>query len=125
MTSWVPVGVDRLQEAQEATGLSNERLAREIPVSAKTWERWKKRGEIPADSIPAVARALNLEIRRPGVRPIEIPDDGAANGRGATGEERWQRELTDEVRRQFREQNQRLARIEEQLRLLSSSRSRV
>ncbi len=83
VTDWVAVGAERLAEAQKARGLSNERLAREIPVSTKTWERWKKRGELPADSIPAVAKALNLEIKRPGGEPLalELPSlDGATAG---------------------------------------------
>lgn len=80
VTSWVPVGTIRLQEAQDATGLSNERLARQIPVSVKTWERWKKRGEVPADSIPAVARVLGVEIRRADGRPIDVPVNGSRFG---------------------------------------------
>lgn len=65
VTNWVPVGTARLQEAQTATGLSNERLARQIPVSSKTWERWKAKGAIPASSLPAVAKALRLELVDP------------------------------------------------------------
>lgn len=56
------VGRERLQAAQDAVGLSNERLARLIPVSTKTWERWKKAGEIPTQWLPQVARALRLEL---------------------------------------------------------------
>ena len=58
------VGSARLQEAQDAVGLSNESVARLIPVSEKTWRRWKDAGEIPTASLPAVARALRLELKQ-------------------------------------------------------------
>lgn len=66
------IGSARLQEAQEATGLSNESIARQIPVSTKTWERWKKMGRVPTASLPAVAKALNLTIVRPVLDPLEV-----------------------------------------------------
>lgn len=47
----------------KAQGLSsNERAARAIPVSTKTWERWLKRGAIPRQWLPRVAKVLALEI---------------------------------------------------------------
>lgn len=82
VTQWVEIGTERLQQAQDATGLSDERLAREIPVSVKTWYRWKKRGAVPADSLDALARVLDIEVRRPGERPLQVavptPQDVAA-----------------------------------------------
>ena len=66
------VGSARLQEAQDAAGLSNERLAREIPVSEKTWRRWKDSGEIPTYALPAVARVLGLELRGAPQHPIDM-----------------------------------------------------
>lgn len=57
------IGKARLQDAQNAVGLSNEAVARIVPVSEKTWRRWKEQGSVPTASLPAVARALRLEIR--------------------------------------------------------------
>lgn len=57
------LGTQRIADAQKATGLSNEAIARLIPVSEKTWRRWKKAGKIPTASLPAAARALRLELR--------------------------------------------------------------
>lgn len=59
------VGTARLQEAQDAVGLSNEGIARLIPVSEKTWRRWKEAGSIPTAALPAVAKALRLELVEP------------------------------------------------------------
>jgi hypothetical protein len=57
------LGEARLQDAQNAVGLSNEGVARAVPVSEKTWRRWKKLGAIPTASLPAVARALRLDLK--------------------------------------------------------------
>src|SRR5690242_7404459 len=57
------IGKQRLQDAQDAVGLSNESIARAVPVSEKTWRRWKQQGAIPTASLPAVARALRLDLR--------------------------------------------------------------
>jgi hypothetical protein len=73
----VIVGTEPLQAAQDATGLSNERLARELHVSSKTWERWKKAGEVPSYYIDEIARVLRLEIERPTQRPLASPDGPA------------------------------------------------
>lgn len=62
------VGTARLQEAQDRTGLSNESIAREIPVSEKTWRRWKEAGTIPTAALPAVARVLRLDLVAAGAR---------------------------------------------------------
>lgn len=56
------IGAERIREAQDLVGLSNESIARRIPVSEKTWRRWKEKGEIPTASLPAVAKALRLEL---------------------------------------------------------------
>lgn len=57
------LGTARIQEAQDACGLSNEAIARQIHISEKTWRRWKQAGSIPTSSLPAAARALRLELR--------------------------------------------------------------
>ncbi len=58
------VGTDEMQRAQDRTGLSDERLARQIPVSERTWRRWKTRGAIPTAFLPRAAQILGLEIVR-------------------------------------------------------------
>jgi hypothetical protein len=71
------IGRARLGEAQERVGLSNEAIARRVPVSEKTWRRWKEKGEIPTASLPAVASALRLELRElepPPEVPATTPD---------------------------------------------------
>lgn len=57
------LGSARIEEAQKRVGLSNEAIARKIPVSEKTWRRWKIDGTIPTAVLPAVAAALRLELR--------------------------------------------------------------
>jgi len=58
----VHIGSDRLREAQDNTGLSNEKLARRLYVSEKTWRRWRDLGEVPREHLPAVARELGLQF---------------------------------------------------------------
>lgn len=70
----VRIGTDTLQTAQDATGLSNERLARELHVSTKTWERWKKAGEVPVYHLDDVARELSLQIERPEGPRVRLPE---------------------------------------------------
>lgn len=87
------LGTQRIQDAQSAVGLSNEAVARKIPVSEKTWRRWKKAGEIPTASLPAVARALRLELHEfnpsgsgaPSSGELEAVQQGLAEIRGHLG----------------------------------------
>jgi hypothetical protein len=64
---------ERVEQLQSDAGLSNEKLAARIPVTERTWRRWKhnapeeERGErpagmaaIPSSSLPAVERALGV-----------------------------------------------------------------
>lgn len=74
------IGQARLQEAQDSVGLSNERLARLIPISEKTWRRWKEAGEVPTYALPRVAEALGLELVKP-VRPlVDEPEELLRSG---------------------------------------------
>jgi transcriptional regulator with XRE-family HTH domain len=66
------IGTARLQELQDARGLSNERLARLIPVSEKTWRRWKESGEIPTYALQAVAPVLGLDLRGATTETLEL-----------------------------------------------------
>jgi DNA-binding transcriptional regulator YiaG len=70
------LGTARIQEAQDATGLSNEAIARAIPISEKTWRRWKEAGEIPTAALPAVAKVLNLELLEASPMPVHVGRDG-------------------------------------------------
>ncbi len=71
------IGTQRLQDAQDAVGLSNEAVARRVPVSEKTWRRWKEAGEIPTASLPAVASALRLDLHE-----LKPPEPEPVTGRG-------------------------------------------
>ena len=73
MTEWTAVGSDEMERAQDRTGLSDERLARLIPVSAKTWVRWKRRGAIPTHLLPKVAPILGFELVPPESMSIPLP----------------------------------------------------
>lgn len=64
VASWFNLGTPAMEEAQSRLGLSDERVAREIPVSTRTWIRWKKRGQVPVQWLPNVAKVLELEIER-------------------------------------------------------------
>lgn len=78
VTEWTSVGSDEMERAQDRTGLSDEKLARLIPVSSKTWVRWKRRGEIPTHLLPKVAPILGFELVDPDPIPIQrqvaVPD---------------------------------------------------
>lgn len=93
----VPLGTDRIRNAQEAIGLSNEKIARELYISEKTWRRWRDIGEIPREHLPAVAKVLRLEIEDPTAPSGELLIEarlGTIEGQIA-GIERRQVELVD------------------------------
>lgn len=68
------IGREELQRAQDTVGLSNERIARLIPVSEKTWRRWKEAGEVPTAVLPQVAKVLRLELVPPPQETVEMPE---------------------------------------------------
>jgi hypothetical protein len=74
VTEWTTVGSKEMEDAQARTGLSDERLARMIPISSKTWTRWKKRGQIPTHLLPKVAPILGFELVT--IEPLQIPVAG-------------------------------------------------
>jgi hypothetical protein len=81
VAEWTTVGTDAMEEAQDRTGLSDERLAREIPISAKTWVRWKRRGQIPTHLLPKVAPILGFEVVP--LEPLRVEVANAAQSAGA------------------------------------------
>ena len=74
VTEWTDVGTEEMERAQSKTGLSDERLAREIAISAKTWTRWKKRGQIPTHLLQRVAPILGFELVPVTPTPLEFTD---------------------------------------------------
>lgn len=76
VTEWTDVGTEEMERAQARTGLSDERLARRIPISSKTWGRWKKRGQIPTHLLPKVAPLLGFELVPLQPTPLEVATDG-------------------------------------------------
>lgn len=76
-TQWVTIESAVLREARTRKGLSYESLARQIPVAAKTYERWEKAGRIPFWHVDKVAELLELEIERPSFDPPLVKVEGA------------------------------------------------
>lgn len=62
VVDWTHLGTDTLHTARKRKGLSYEAMGRLLNVSAKTWERWEKRGDVPRHMVTAVAGVLSLEI---------------------------------------------------------------
>jgi predicted transcriptional regulator len=69
---WVFIDAEILKAARERKGLSYETMARTIPVSAKTWERYEKKGRIPRPNLPRVAEVLDLEIEEPARQRVTV-----------------------------------------------------
>lgn len=79
------IGREELQRAQDTVGLSNERIARLIPVSEKTWRRWKEAGEVPTAVLPQVAKVLRLELVAPPQATVEMPEGFSLREEAAAG----------------------------------------
>lgn len=62
MAEWTTFGADTLSEAQKRLGLSDERVARQIPVATRTWIRWRQAHRVPTAHVPRVAEILALEV---------------------------------------------------------------
>ena len=73
---WVYIDTAVLENARKRRGLSYETMARTLPVSSKTWERYEKAGRIPRPLVAKVADALGLEIEEPVQRRITPYLDG-------------------------------------------------
>ena len=61
---WVTIGSDVLRDAQTRLRLSNYKLASMIPVSERTWTRWREAGRVPVEHVDNVAEVLHLELER-------------------------------------------------------------
>lgn len=73
-TEWLDIPTDVVKEARKRKGLSYESAARQVPVAAKTWERWEKRGRVPLFHVDKIAQILALEIERPALAPVRLSD---------------------------------------------------
>lgn len=120
VAEWVTIG-DELALAQKALGLSDERVAREVSVSTRTWIRWRQRGQVPIYMVEKVATVLHLEIERAAPRSILLEENEVVTVLNAVGEradeilaalERLDRRLDTEI-------TARLDRIEEELRVVA------
>lgn len=100
VAEWVTIGIDVWNDAQKALGLSDERAARLVPVSARTWIRWRQRGQVPIHTLDRVAQILDLEIERSRPNPVVLEGEDLE-------------ELRDRMERQHDDVIRRLDRIEE------------
>jgi transcriptional regulator with XRE-family HTH domain len=72
VAEWVGIEPQVLRAARERRGLSYETMAREVHVSAKTWERYEKAGRVPRHALRVIAGVLELEIEEPAMAPVII-----------------------------------------------------
>jgi transcriptional regulator with XRE-family HTH domain len=99
LTNWVTLGAEVMKGARNALGLSYEAVARQVPISAKTYERWEKRGAVPAPSVDRIAEILRLEIERPKRTSVTVEND---------------EESLDEIRRELSVEVARLRKLNDQ-----------
>lgn len=99
---WVVLGMEVMRDARKAKGLSYEGVARQIPVSSKTYERYEKRGAVPVELVDKFAVVLDLEIERPEFRRVvSLPTEEASG----------EAERLDHLEEQLEGANRRLDRI--------------
>lgn len=96
---WIDVGTDVMKEARTARGLSYETVARLTHVSSKTYERYEKRGRLPADEIDVFAEALGLSIERPEFVPGTVTIPPPATGEAELVADRLERVVAEAVER--------------------------
>jgi transcriptional regulator with XRE-family HTH domain len=76
VAEWVTLGQGVMRQARETSGLSREAVARQIPVSAKTYERWENAGRVPAQSVERIAEIIGLVIERePRTTTVTLPSE--------------------------------------------------
>ena len=110
VAEWVTIGIDVFGDAQKRLGLSDERAARLVPVSVRTWIRWRQRGQVPIHSLDRVAQILELEIERPAHDRRVVVDDALDA-----------QELYDRLDRQHEAVMRRLDEVQEELRIIAST----
>src|SRR5215831_11650644 len=62
---WVIIDGAILESARLRRGLSREAVARQIPCSSKTYERYEKQGRVPRELMPKLMAILEIEIEAP------------------------------------------------------------
>src|SRR5574337_1050375 len=82
---WVAIGTDVMSAARAAKGLSYEAVARQIPCSAKTYERHEKRGRVPLEHVDRYAQVLGITVERPEFNATVTVDQRSVTQRLADG----------------------------------------
>lgn len=72
MVDWAEIDTATLRDARKRAGLSYEAIARQLHISAKTWERYEKQGRIPRHLLAQVAEILDLEIEEAGRVTVRV-----------------------------------------------------
>ena len=57
---WTQLPSGTLEAAQKRLGYTNEEMGRRLGRSWRTWRRWRDDDRVPAGSVPALARALDM-----------------------------------------------------------------
>lgn len=75
VANWVMVDTAVLRSARQRVGLSYEAVARQIPVSSKTYERYEKQGRVPRELMARLMAILEIEVETPSVPPLKISSE--------------------------------------------------
>lgn len=113
---WVDLGPSVMLEARKRLGLSREAIARKLNLSAKTYERYEKSGQVPKHELRNIAGVLELQVEETERTTVVMPrgeDDDVAQ---RTAEENARR--IDALEDQAVRVEGALAEIHEQLRVL-------
>jgi transcriptional regulator with XRE-family HTH domain len=82
VADWVELGTTVMKTARERLGLSYESVARQVPVSSKTYERYEKKGRVPRPLLPKIAGILQLEVEEPDRIRVTVEGDPAEVAQG-------------------------------------------
>lgn len=104
----------RLKAARKRKSHTQLSFALEANVSPGTVARWEAGGLPPIRELVRIAELLEID-------PSELVETEVEQPRG---DDRWQREITDEIKRGFQKIDRRLAKIEEGQRADAASRTR-
>lgn len=98
----------RIAQARTDKGWKQKQLAAAVHVEPTTVSRWETGRHAPdLDVLDAIAHATD----KPLAYFVNAPSPN-----GSTGEERWQRDLQDEIRRGFQQVNAKLDKLAEEQR---------